>query len=537
MKIKNPNGRSAKDGTGNYVDVLIIGAGLAGLGAATKLQSTGQRFLILEGQAKAGGRVNTLNMRRNVKSTDSNENRKSTESDDECIQSTKTDFVDAGASWLHGKFNHLHDIAERYDLLSTEQSEEGLGAYLRDDGEAIDDYFVKKIDFLIGQILCKCETYAREDQTDYPKSVYSFLLDNFSKYLDTLEDATLKVTAQQLFDWHVRFQVIDNSCLNLDHVSAKSWGAYSYNGESCQAHYNFRNGFSAAIEALCNQVDRKNILFKKEVVEIVTSASCPRISVKCSDNTIYHANHVIVTLSLGCLKTNLHTMFRPALPHAYVQTIRDIGFETINKIFIQFEHPWWKEMDGIQLIFRNDNYKDHNWTRHISGFDVMKPGPSNTLLAWVGGRGAIEMEKLTDSQVIHDCIALLAQFTKSEIPAPIKYYCTRWYSNPFVRGAYSYISTDCDKNGTSSRLLSKPITVADLSLSVKGLSTQFAKNLIMPADLDSVNNQRQEVVMDCRIPLILFAGEACHQQYFSTAHGAFLSGIEQAEKILNFCQK
>ncbi len=219
---------------------------------------------------------------------------------------------------------------------------------------------MKKIDFLVGQILSKCEKYAQDGLADYPKSVYAFLLDNFSKYLDTLEDPTLKVTAQQLLDWHVRFQVIDNSCLNLDHVSAKSWGAYSYNGESCQAHYNFRNGFSTAIDALCNQIDRKNILFKKDVVEVVANPRCPRISVKCSDNTIYHANHVIVTLSLGCLKAHLKTMFKPTLPRPYLQTIRDIGFETINKIFIQFEFPWWKEMDGIQLVFKNDNYEVSN---------------------------------------------------------------------------------------------------------------------------------------------------------------------------------
>lgn len=75
-------------------------------------------------------------------------------------------------------------------------------------------------------------------------------------------------------------------------------------------------------------------------------------------------------------------------------------------------------------------------------------------------------------------------------------------------------------------------------MGVKELSTQFAQNLIMPTDLDMVNNQKQDVMVnDFRAPLILFAGEACHQQYFSTAHGAFLSGIEQAEKILNFYQK
>lgn len=39
------------------------------------------------------------------------------------------------------------------------------------------------------------------------------------------------------------------------------------------------------------------------------------------------------------------------------------------------------------------------------------------------------------------------------------------------------------------------------------------------------------------VPILLFAGEACHDQYFSTAHGAFLSGTEQAVKLLQFHTK
>lgn len=81
-----------------------------------------------------------------------------------------------------------------------------------------------------------------------------------------------------------------------------------------------------------------------------------------------------------------------------------------------------------------------------------------------------------------------------------------------------------------------PITLTDLGLCEKE-STQFPKNLIMLADLDLANNQREEGGNDHCMPVILFAGEACHQQYFSTAHGAFLSGIEQAEKVLNFYKK
>lgn len=104
MKIKNPNGRSAKDGTISHIDVLIIGAGLAGLGSATKLQSAGLRFQILEAQSKAGGRVNTMNMKqkRNHKKTDSNENHQSSNEAEDEIRTKNSDFVDTGAQWLHG---------------------------------------------------------------------------------------------------------------------------------------------------------------------------------------------------------------------------------------------------------------------------------------------------------------------------------------------------------------------------------------------------------------------------------------------------
>src|SRR5688572_11475750 len=41
-------------------DVLIIGAGLAGLTAAARLSAEGLRVTVLEARARAGGRVHTL---------------------------------------------------------------------------------------------------------------------------------------------------------------------------------------------------------------------------------------------------------------------------------------------------------------------------------------------------------------------------------------------------------------------------------------------------------------------------------------------
>lgn len=38
---------------------------------------------------------------------------------------------------------------------------------------------------------------------------------------------------------------------------------------------------------------------------------------------------------------------------------------------------------------------------------------------------------------------------------------------------------------------------------------------------------------DLKNPIVMFAGEHTHKEYFSTAHGAFLSGIRESERLLN----
>jgi spermine oxidase len=99
----------------------------------------------------------------------------------------------------------------------------------------------------------------------------------------------------------------------------------------------------------------------------------------------------------------------------------------------------------------------------------------------------------------------LRKFLKNKtIPDPSHIFCSRWGSNNFIGGAYSYTSKDTDDIRNWEKVLSQPV--------VK----------------ETANGDRN---------VLLFAGEAAHEQYFSTVHGAFLSGIQQAELILNFRRK
>ncbi|ETN63661.1 spermine oxidase [Anopheles darlingi] len=610
-----------------YVDVLILGAGIAGLGAAKQLRNSGKSFAILEAQSVPGGRISTKTLRKHHTGTG---------------PKGANQFVEAGAQWLHGRQNELHEVAKRNGLLREETSEEGLGEFLRDDGFRIDDHLAKRVDFIVGQILEQCEEFAQrppaegakekekeKNATPYPASLEVFLKEQFRKRIEKDFTAEQKVLAQQLLDWHCRFQIIDNSCLHVSDISAKLWGSYSFNGESCQAHINMRYGFQALVNCLVEEIGLEKIVYNKAICEIRWLDGRGKVLVKCTDGTVYCCQHLIVTFSLGVLKDTMDQLFQPNLPESFTRSIRSIGYGTIDKIFLQFEEPWWGKAEGIQLVWRDELRKDSHWTRFISGFDVLSPGPPNTLLGWIGSYGALEMEALNDEQIVSDCVFILEKFTKKKVPKPVNYYCTRWNSNRYIRGSYSYTSVNCDheknfmsnitetlicnqydKLGEESRKKKEPTVVpvavsqATTSGSVTSASsstgssnsskttstitatskkaatatatsttttatvsstksvaktttttTTTSTTAATTATTSSTSSAKPSVVSTASTgsskpktasvagatgnqtgvrssATIHFAGEACHAKYFSTVHGAYLSGMEQAKKVL-----
>jgi monoamine oxidase len=78
----------------------------------------------------------------------------------------------------------------------------------------------------------------------------------------------------------------------------------------------------------------------------------------------------------------------------------------------------------------------------------------------------------------------------ADILQPIDYQITRWAIDPFARGSYSY--------------------------NALGSTPQMRNTLARPL------NAR-----------LFFAGEASHQDYFGTAHGAYLSGLRVAKDVLS----
>jgi len=119
----------------------------------------------------------------------------------------------------------------------------------------------------------------------------------------------------------------------------------------------------------------------------------------------------------------------------------------------------------------------------------MKPN-SHALLTFAYAQFARDTESMTDEQIIEAVMTHLKDMYGKNIPYPKNMQRTKWQSNPNTYGAYSYTALGMEMS------------------QFDDLATE-------------VNNK------------LFFGGEHTHIEYFSTAHGAYLSGLREATKIID----
>lgn len=248
----------------------------------------------------------------------------------------------------------------------------------------------------------------------------------------------------------------------------------------------------------------EKIRFNKEVTNIDWTTN--GVDVLCTDGSKYRADHVIVTVSLGCLKKTHLTLFTPSLPAKKINAIDNVGFGGVGKIFLEFAKPFWpsekywgaynflwKESDKNQLVGT-----EREWLTEVNGFYAQDAQP-NVLGAYVAGKNVKQFESITDEQLIVDCMWLLEKFLGKSLPHPVNMRRSRWLKNKYFCGSYSYAS----------------------------MATQ-AHNVVMGADLGETLYDDEDK------PIVLFAGEATDENNSGYVHGAVNSGWRVAEEIIDY---
>ncbi len=213
----------------------------------------------------------------------------------------------------------------------------------------------------------------------------------------------------------------------------------------------------------------KEINLREKNVEIITQDSR------------FHADAVIVTLPLGVLQKDT-VRFNPSLPQNKLNAIQSLGMGLFNITAMKFPKLFWPHESHALLFTEFDNPSISVF------FNLSHLMQQPILLGYSGGQTAVELEKLSDEEHIKKIMDNFKKHFGAALPDPDSFFITRWSEDPYSYGSYSYFKT-----GSTCK------------------------------DYDTV----AEPIFD----KVFFAGEATCSRYPATTHGAYLSGIREAERI------
>lgn len=129
---------------------------------------------------------------------------------------------------MHGDKSRLAQYCFDNDLLLNIQGTDGDGIFLRDDGTIIRDSLVREVDDLMRTVsddICESPKPLKKQE-----NVGSIMRSRFEDHLRERDDPPMeRKLKEEIFDWNVRFLLVDNSCNSLDDLSADLWGKFKVN--------------------------------------------------------------------------------------------------------------------------------------------------------------------------------------------------------------------------------------------------------------------------------------------------------------------
>ncbi|XP_049646509.1 peroxisomal N(1)-acetyl-spermine/spermidine oxidase [Suncus etruscus] len=481
--------------------VVVVGSGLAGLSAAQRLSDhpVGPHLRVLEATDRAGGRIRS--------------------------ERSFGGVVEMGAHWIHGpsKGNPIFQLAAEYGLLGEKElSEENQlvdteghlelpSVSYTSSGGRVSLELVAEVADLFYSLLDQTKQFLHSTNSPVP-SVGEFLRMELSHLVTGwTHNPEIRRLKLGLLNSFFNLECCVSGTHSLDLLALVPFGEYTtLPGLDCT----FPGGYQGITDRILASLPPDTVIFNKPVKTVHWGGSfpdpeCPGqrfpVLVECEDGDSFAAHHVLVTVPLGFLKEHLDTFFEPQLPQEKSEAIRKMGFGTNNKIFLDFEEPFWDpDCEHIQVVWEDASplepaseleLKD-SWVRKLSDFVVLPPFKSaHVLCGFIAGLESEFMETLSDEEVLQALIRVLRRVTGNPLlPAPRGVLRSCWHSAPYTRGSYSYVAVD--STGDDIDLLAQPLLV------------------------------------DGKDPQVLFAGEATHRTFYSTTHGALLSGWREAERLL-----
>jgi len=408
----------------DHVDVAIVGAGAAGIAAASTLSGRSLDVVVLEARDRIGGRAWTIYPQNDLP-------------------------LDAGCGWLHSADENV------------------LARLIEERGVAIDrtpPHWTRQ---------SGNRHFPPEDQRAF-QTAYAAFEARMAARADTGLDAPGSDVFDPASPWNPLIDAVSAyyNGAEYDQVSVLDYAAY----EDTEVNWRARDGYGAAIAALGRDLAHGPALVLDCPVSAIDHGAAPiRLT---TARGVLTARAVIVTVPTPLI-AEARIAFTPPLPQK-VEAAAGLPLGLADKAFLHLATPDAVPVEG-HLFGRTD--------RTQTGSYHLRPFGRPYVEAYLGGRHARELEHEGAGAMTAFALEELRGLMGSDFTATLSPIAeTRWAKDSWALGSYSH-----------------------------ALPGHADARAILAAPVDD---------------RLFFAGEATHPRFYSTAHGAWETGVRAAQAVV-----
>lgn len=385
-------------------DVLIIGAGVAGLAAAATLSQAGMRTLVLEARDRIGGRVLTIH------------------------QPNLDVVVELGAEFVHGR------PPETFDLIH--------GAKLKTDEVSGEPFCSNE------QAIGRCDFWGRIEKVLDAMKKTPAPEQTFDEFIRALRDPEIGEEDKRAACSYVR----GFHAAHPEQISVKSLieGMEAEEKIDGDQSYRFPAGYDRLVHAL---EQKRNFEYSRIDLETIVShvrwrAGNIELEAERADGSkvSISAPRLISTLPLGLLTAKENERGVPSFDPPLTGKNDAMGKLRVGhviRVSMVFRRRFWAQMQAegrslekMSFLFSRDSTFPTWWTQ--------APMDAPLLTAWAPADSAERLSGLSNADIVEQAIHSMSRVFHLSVERSreelVSAHLHNWQTDAFSRGAYSYVA-------------------------------------------------------------------------------------------------
>jgi monoamine oxidase len=396
-------------------DVVVIGAGLAGLTAALELEAAGLDVLVLEAEPRVGGRIHSM---RQLGGT-----------------------AEAGGTYIGAGYTRVIGTAER------------LGVKLVDVTPILE--FFREQDLALGTEIIRQSEWPGHPRNPFPGDDRKILPWNYHRVLTVRHNplgapeewldrkhASLDVSAH---DWFAGLGLSEAAIAlgydlnasfgrNADDVSALLLlfrGAFSKAQRALapkgSVGYTAERGVQRIPEAMAAAL-KGDVALGRAVTAIATERE--RAVVRSSDGGRFTARHIVCSLPFGVLR---RIAIDPPLAGVQADAVAELASQPVTQVYLAPKSRFW-ERDG----FAASLFTDSRAGMVAAARNGADPREVTSITAWIMGDAAVALDRLTTADAGRAVIAEIERIRPAASGELEPIGMHSWGADPHAAGAWAY---------------------------------------------------------------------------------------------------